>query len=1694
MRTNYYYRKPISFILVLALLIMTLVGSLAGTTIPVYAADTDDLSEPLARSYIESLMGAGVTLGAITQIQGKEGQFITFSEINDGIEPNKQVPFDEGLILSTGKASMSIAGNGYDSTPIRGYPSRPGGTDYASAGDSDLLELAKKFSSSIVGTTDAAILEFEVIPKGKKVVFEYFFTSTEYDQPAQFNDIFALYVNGENMAILEGGGDVTIQNTVARSGSDMDPNGNSDTYTTNNGNGEVLDHNFLGYTKKMTVVAEVTPNVVNTIRLAIADTNDGVYDSAVFIKAGSISTDDDEYAIFYETNGGSGSAPHAQTVSSGGIVTLETPGGGMTAPAGAKSNPDGWILTNDAGNYIGTYAFGANSPVITENIYAYANWIYDKTLPTGSTTFSGISGISGAAGPYSLVTSSSVTAAVDPDTGEVSGFNDGDTITIKCDDGSGNPIYQTFEVTISGAPTINHTVTVTTGTGMEASDNMPQSVTSGGAIDTITISAIPGYLLPHVASVSGIDGTGISYNLSGDRKFATIKGTPNQDVTVMIPDAILGYIVSYNLSSDSGVGSGTTPTSIEVGVGESFTVAEVAGITPPPGKSFKEWNTASDGSGTSYAPGQTVTIGNTSIALHPIWTQDFTVEYDNNGGEGTISSNTVVSGGAVTMPAITMTPPTGAETTPNGWIVVEKDTGTYIDTISAGAVIPVTKNLIAYANWMYMANIPNTSSPTYSALVPSGSAYNLVDKTPTGTISVDPNTGEVSLPSGLIDGDTFTIETTVGGKPHYKTYVVTLYDPSITVTVTYLANGGGGIAPLETTIPSGSAAMLTSPGGLTEPTSSAVHGGWVVVSSASGIVKGVFATGENVVADEDLLAYANWTYAITLPAGTDTFDAVTSGGSGPYNLVGDLPHGVHIDPSTGEVSGLTTGDTITVESKDGTGNTIYNTYTFTIPTAKTITVSAINAIVSGTNPQTKNTGTSITAITITANSGNILPPRESVTGISHGLNYTLSEDRKTATITGILNFNADIHVSAVTGFGVTYSLTSSTGTGSGTIPTSADRYVGEVFDLAQNTGILPPAGKTLKEWNTQANGGGTTYALGQTYTMGDTPLTLYAVWQEGFTLTYKANGGNGTAPVSQSVVAATSVNLNTPGGLFLSGATLEGWIVTDTGNSYVGTFRATESILLNQNLNAYANWTYTKSVTTANPTFSASVPGSVGGYSFLWTPPSGVSLNAVTGEITVPATVGTVGTFTVVTVVAGEKVYKTYNVTVTSSVSGGGSGGSSTPSKPAGPTGVIVIVDGKKELIGNRTESTSNGETKADVAVNPEEFYKKLDEAKNGSEVIVPVPNAETVVATLNAQMVKDMEKKNVTLEVAADGIRYQIPAEEIKAALLPGTLGKNVPLSDIEVKVTIATPSKADAARVVAAANGQGYEVTFPPVEFRITASNGGKSTEIKNFESFVSRIIALPEGVDGSKYTTAITPNQDGSMRHVPTEIFKETDGRWYAKINSLTNSIYTLIYNQATFQDARGKWYEKIVEEATSRTIIMGRPSGKFEGEAQITRAEFATIIVRILGLEPVAVKQFKDLPANYWGAGYIGTAYSYGIIKGKTETRFDPEAPITRQEAMAMLTRAASLTPHDPKSMSEAAAAAEFTDFTTISPWAKSAAIFNIANNFIVGSNGKIRPQDTISRAESATVAVRLMRYAFLFDVRNGGQAQVGLKLE
>ncbi|WP_240472990.1 S-layer homology domain-containing protein [Paenibacillus sanguinis] len=435
----------------------------------------------------------------------------------------------------------------------------------------------------------------------------------------------------------------------------------------------------------------------------------------------------------------------------------------------------------------------------------------------------------------------------------------------------------------------------------------------------------------------------------------------------------------------------------------------------------------------------------------------------------------------------------------------------------------------------------------------------------------------------------------------------------------------------------------------------------------------------------------------------------------------------------------------------------------------------------------------------------------------------------------------------------------------------------------------------------------------------------------------------------------------------------------------------------------------------------------------------------------------------------------------------GGSGGGSTSSTPTtSPTsgGVEILVNGKAEQAGTAVLAERNGQKVTTIQVDPQKLEQRLAAEGQGAVITIPVNTAsDVIIGELNGQMVKSMESKHAVVELKTAQATYTLPASQIQIDALADKLGNSIALENIKVRIEIAVAA-ASMLQVVENAAAQGsFTIAVSPLEFTVRAVNGDSVVEVSNFNAYVERSILLPTGIDPTKITTGVVVNPDGSVRHVPTKVVNE-GGTYYAQINSLTNSTYSVVWHPVEFRDVASHWSKAAVNDMGSRMIIEGTGDGRFSPNRDITRAEFAAILVRGLGLaSEQGDMAFSDVKQGDWYNKAVSTAQAYELIGGYEDGTFRPNDKITREQAMVMLAKAMKLTGLKDKQSSALTPAAtvlsSFKDAAAVSSWAQSSVADSVQAGIISGRGAaELAPKQHMTRAEVAAIIQRLLEQSEL----------------
>jgi len=176
------------------------------------------------------------------------------------------------------------------------------------------------------------------------------------------------------------------------------------------------------------------------------------------------------------------------------------------------------------------------------------------------------------------------------------------------------------------------------------------------------------------------------------------------------------------------------------------------------------------------------------------------------------------------------------------------------------------------------------------------------------------------------------------------------------------------------------------------------------------------------------------------------------------------------------------------------------------------------------------------------------------------------------------------------------------------------------------------------------------------------------------------------------------------------------------------------------------------------------------------------------------------------------------------------------------------------------------------------------------------------------------------------------------------------------------------------------------------------------------------------------------------------------------------------------ANHAWAENAINELAADGIIKGTTASTFSPASNITRADFAILLVRAFKLKSENAENFADVNASDYFASEIAIARNTGIVNGIGDNKYAPRNTITRQDMMVIVHRALNNKPPLPKGRGTVEdGGGIYPDFATVAPYAKEAVTALIGAGLVNGKSGLIAPADYTTRAEVAVLIKRILDY-------------------
>lgn len=315
------------------------------------------------------------------------------------------------------------------------------------------------------------------------------------------------------------------------------------------------------------------------------------------------------------------------------------------------------------------------------------------------------------------------------------------------------------------------------------------------------------------------------------------------------------------------------------------------------------------------------------------------------------------------------------------------------------------------------------------------------------------------------------------------------------------------------------------------------------------------------------------------------------------------------------------------------------------------------------------------------------------------------------------------------------------------------------------------------------------------------------------------------------------------------------------------------------------------------------------------------------------------------------------------------------------------------------------------------------------------------------------------SLTFATDRGRISIPDNMLKG--ISGTEGKLA-------EITIGKGDESGLPETVKAAIGD-----RPLIQ--LTMAIDGKKTEWSNPNAPITISIPYtPTTAELANPESIVIWYIDGSGNAVtiPNGRYDQATGMVTFETTHFSN--YAVVYNKVSFNDvAADVWYNKAVSFIAARGITGGTGNGNYSPSTKLTRGDFLVLLMKSYGIAADAnpTDNFTDAGNTYY-TGYLAAAKRLGISSGVGNNMYAPDNETTRQEMFTLLYNALKVIGQLPEG-SSSKTLSDFSDASDIASWAKDAMTLLIETGTVSGSDSKLSPAASATRAEMAQVWYSLL---------------------
>ncbi|MDG0791811.1 S-layer homology domain-containing protein [Cohnella ginsengisoli] len=345
-----------------------------------------------------------------------------------------------------------------------------------------------------------------------------------------------------------------------------------------------------------------------------------------------------------------------------------------------------------------------------------------------------------------------------------------------------------------------------------------------------------------------------------------------------------------------------------------------------------------------------------------------------------------------------------------------------------------------------------------------------------------------------------------------------------------------------------------------------------------------------------------------------------------------------------------------------------------------------------------------------------------------------------------------------------------------------------------------------------------------------------------------------------------------------------------------------------------------------------------------------------------------------------------------------------------------------------------------------------LSAAKDATRVLLPIRAADLT--------------GNKPIRIQFNAISIELPAEVLSEAQ-SSAAGQPTDKTRIALEAAPVSQARAEPIQNAGLLNRAAVQVVGQMYEFSLSVTTeGNEAKKISEFAKPLTLRFAL-EGAVNPDLTGVYFIGGQNELQYAGGKIENNVIT---AQVRHF--STYAVLEINKRFNDvSESNWASPAIKSLAAKQIVNGTTETEYTPNRSVSRAEFAALLTRSLGLQSTGSNPFNDVKSDAWYADAVTAVYEAGIVTGRDPQTFEPAKTITRQEAAVMLMRAYAF---QSGSRDVPAAGTVFSDQANISAWAQDAVSQASALGLLKGKGANVfMPQTSLTRAEAAQIVYALL---------------------